>query len=128
MPGTLGLGDLLGFIQADDDGGLAHVTIDALANGVLALPLLRWCPSFFVLFIVVPWQFHLVRVTNEVHVLNRRRGWKCLVWWLSAMVAGGRAHAVSNAHNSVLEFTTILRELAKKVHQSLRDQVWAPGI
>ena len=33
MAGTLRLGDLLGFIQADDDGGFAHVTIDALANG-----------------------------------------------------------------------------------------------
>ena len=33
VAGTLGLGDPLGWIQADDDSGLAHVTINAQANG-----------------------------------------------------------------------------------------------
>ena len=30
--GTLGLGDLLGLIRVDEDGGLAHDTISALAK------------------------------------------------------------------------------------------------
>ena len=42
-------------------------------------------------------------------------------WWLSAMVAGGRAHAVNNAQNLRSKFAKALRAFSFEVHQSLRE-------
>ena len=43
--GTLGLGDLLGLFQCEDDSGLEHITISALAKGDVGVGTASRSPS-----------------------------------------------------------------------------------